>query len=87
MRNLPRRVILQSDDPITFGVAVNCDQAFYIGEAAASSLTGKFFSDIKLSRSDRVVSIAGSKNAIKVRGQEVVINHTLQIVYRICFIE
>ena len=66
---------------------VNCDQAFDVGEAAASSLTGKVFSDIKLSRNDRVVSITGSRNTIKVRGQEVVINPTLLFLRITCVIK
>ena len=56
---------------------VNCDNAYTIGLQAAATVVDKSYTDIKLSRKDRVISISGSKDKVTVRGQEAVINPTL----------
>ena len=56
---------------------VNCDNAYAIGLQAAATVVDKSYTDIKLSRKDRVISISGSKDKVTVRGQEAVINPTL----------
>lgn len=57
--------------------SVNCDRAYEIGDAAATSIDGTVFSEVKLKRSDRVKTICGSINTVKIRGQSVVVNPTL----------
>lgn len=55
---------------------VNCDNAVQIGQAAASALTGKQFSQITLHRSNKVKTM-GDRNRVNVRGQYTVVNPTV----------
>ena len=66
---------------------VNCDEADVIGTSAAKSLEGKSFVDLKLSRKDRVYTISGVTNTVKVRGQEAVVNPTLLLMRITCVIK
>ena len=66
--------------------SANTDRAIGLGSAAAVAITGKSYGDLKLKRSDRVVSLAMSHNAVNVRGQEVDINPTLLFMRVTCVI-
>ena len=57
--------------------SVNCDEACEVGFSAASAITGKCFTEVKLCRKDRVTTTGGPGNTIKVRGQDVVVNPSL----------
>ena len=56
---------------------VNCDDAYSIGFKAASRIDGQLSKDVKLNRKDKVLTISGSANTIKVRGQEAIVNPAL----------
>jgi len=57
--------------------SVNCDRAREIGEAAATSIDGKVFSDVKVKRTVRVKTISGTINTVTIRGKSVVVNPIL----------
>lgn len=52
----------------------NADLAIKVGEEAASRLTGISYTDAKLKRNDKVISIAIANNSAKIRGHQVEIN-------------
>jgi len=58
-------------------ISVNCDDAVNIGLAAASQMSGKQFTEVKLRRSDKVKTINEKTDTINVRGQNVVVNPNL----------
>ena len=56
--------------------SVNCDNAVQIGQAAASKIAGKQFTEITLHRNDKLKTM-GDKNSINIRGQATVLNPTV----------
>ena len=56
--------------------SVNCDNAMQIGQAAASKITEKQFTEITLHRSDKIKTM-GDENSINVRGQNTGESHSL----------
>ncbi len=65
------------DTGLVADASVNCDNAYEIGRAAAATIVNTPFSDVKLKRNDRVKTISGAVNTVKIRGQSVVVNPTL----------
>jgi len=66
--------------------SANADVAYATGQSAAIAITGNNYADVKIKRKDRVVSIAMSRNAVIVRGQEVDLNPTLLFMRVTCVI-
>lgn len=61
---------------------VNCDDAEKVGTLSLKKTTGKEFSSVTLHRKDAVKSLANVSKAIKVRGNEIVVNPN-QLFHRI----
>ena len=57
--------------------SVNSDLAYDVGSSAAARINDKIFSELKLKRNDRVKTISGGTNTVKIRGKSVVVNPTL----------
>ena len=55
-------------------LSANPDRAFQLGEAAANTLSGQNYADVKLKRSDRVISIGAASDSVAIRGKEVEID-------------
>ena len=53
---------------------VNCDDAVNIGSIALKKMIGKCYSELSLSKNDKVKSLAATNNTIEMHGREVVIN-------------
>ncbi|KAG1677542.1 hypothetical protein GQR58_013879 [Nymphon striatum] len=62
---------------IVADTSVNCDNAVELGLNAASEMAGKKFTTIKLRRNDKVKTIGAQNKTLKVRGQNIKVNHTL----------
>jgi len=58
------------DIGIVADASVNCDDAVDIGLAAASGMDVKKFTDVTLHRKDKVSTIDGKNNTVKVRSQK-----------------
>ena len=52
----------------------NPDRAFQLGKTAANTLSGQNYADVKLKRSDRVISIGAASDSVAIRGKEVEID-------------
>ena len=50
---------------------VNCDQAYPIGKVASESITGQIFTTVQVKRKDKIIYFSSSRNAVRVRGQDV----------------
>ena len=50
---------------------VNCDLAYSIGKVTSESVTGQIFTTVQLKRKDKIISFSSSRNAARVRGQDV----------------
>ena len=55
-------------------LSANPDSAFQLGETAANTLSGQNYADVKLKRSDRVISIGAASDSVGIRGKEVEID-------------
>ena len=64
----------------------NADCAVELGNEAAKRLTGQNYSDGKLKRNDRIVSIGAATNTATVRGQDVDVDPTLLFMRVTCVI-
>ena len=62
---------------IVADASVNCDDPVSIGQAAASQMTGKKFTDVTLHRNDKVKVIGAKVKTVTIRGQNTVVNPTL----------
>ena len=63
---------------IVAGASVNCDNVVEIVSLlAASKMYGKNFTDIKLSRKDKMVTLAANNKTVKIRRQNTEVNPTL----------
>lgn len=65
----------------------NADSAVELGIQAAASLTGQNYSDVKLKRNDRIISIGAATNTATVRGQDVEVDPTLLFMRVTCVIQ
>ena len=65
--------------------SVNCDKAFDIGSELLKKGTGKTFADLKMKRSERVVTLFSLAHSIMINSKKVEIN-TEQFFHRIIFV-
>ena len=64
----------------------NADCAAELGIEAAARLTGQNYSDVKLKRNDRVISIGAATNTATVHGQDIEVDPTLLFMRVTCVI-
>ena len=65
----------------------NAEDAYSIGKNVAGKLNGKTYGDVKLKRTDKVISVSAAINAVTVRGKEVELNSNLLLMRVTCIIK
>ena len=65
----PKRLVSLSTG-IVAGASVSCDNVVEIGLLAASKMDDKNFTDIKLNRKDKVITIGANNRTVKIRRQK-----------------